>query len=708
MLFKSPEELVVKDETINFSKYFNRIKSNWMWIVLITVIFATLAFLKSPISTNTYSATSTLMIDATPPKPISLQNLPNYDPTQKEFYATQYALLRSNVIAAKVIENLDLTNNPDFMGEPKSTHSSLKARIKQWLIDFKQPSDGSVAVAQSLTHTTPSELKALQIFAKSLLITPIDKTQLVMITYTSKDPSLAANIANAVGQAYINYYVDINSETNKKASEWLTSRLTELKQQLNDSEKKLTDYLAKEQLVNTIAVDELANSELINLTNRLAAITDKRVQTEALYTTLRGSRHLSYNQIDAISEISNHPQIRDITNAETDAENVVAELSKRYGPKHEKMLEAESQLAAIRARKDRMLKRLVEGVKKELESNQRQEREIEAEIKKKKEEFQSLAVKKVHYQALQQDVDTNKQLLKTFLERQKATIATEDYKDSIAHFTDYALKAYPSGPNIKKNVLIASIVGLMLSLCVLFAIQFFDTTVESSEEFERYFPLFSLGNIPFIKRLAKKKIQIDEDTLSAKEKPIFFEGIRNVRTALNLAITGDQRTVMITSALAKEGKTTLATNLARSLAQSEKVALVQVDLHNQGTALSAPQGLSEILTGKATLSDVMTKSNQNNLVMIPAGEPVADPQELLSSPRFTALLNELKQQFDKVIIDTPASLITSDAFIVAKAADVILLTVAANKTKRNDVEQTLHKFNAYELNVDGVVINKVL
>ncbi|MCG3862855.1 MULTISPECIES: polysaccharide biosynthesis tyrosine autokinase [unclassified Photobacterium] len=708
MLFKSPEELVVKDETINFSKYFNRIKSNWLWIVLLTVVFCTLAFLKSPLSTNSYSATSTLMIDATPPKPISLQNLPNYDPTQKEFYATQYALLRSNVIATKVIDNLDLTHNADFMGIDTSHHDSIKAKIKQWLIDLKQPSDGSVSVNDSLTHTTPAQLKALQIFAKNLLITPIDKTQLVMVTYTSKDPTLAANIANAVGQAYINYYVDINEETNKKASKWLTSRLTELKTQLNDSEKKLTDYLAKEKLINTIAVDELANSELINLTNRLAAITDKRVQTESLYTTLRGNHHLSYNQIDSISEISNHPQIRDITNAETDAENVVAELSKRYGPKHEKMLEAESQLKTIRARKDRMLKRLVEGVHKELESNERQERELSAEINKKKEEFQSLAVKKLHYQSLKQEVDTNKRLLQAFLDRQKETLATDNYKDSIAHFTDYALKAYPSGPNIKKNVLIAGIIGFGLALCLLFAIQFFDTTVESSEEFERYFPLFSLGDLPFIKRLAKKKHPIDEQTLHIKEKAAFFEGIRNIRTALNLALTPDQRIVMITSALANEGKTTLAVNLAQSLAQTEKVALIHVDLHNRGTALSTPKGLSELLNNTLSINDVMTKPNLDNLLIIPAGEPVSDPQELLSSPRFNAILDELKQHVDKIIIDTPASLMSSDALIVAKASDVTLLTVAANKTKRNDIEQAIHKFSAYEINIDAVVLNKVM
>ncbi|PSV31630.1 polysaccharide biosynthesis tyrosine autokinase [Photobacterium sp. GB-72] len=708
MLFKSPEELVVKDETINFSKYFNRIKNNWQWIVLLTVVFCTVVFLKSPLATNSYSATSTLMIDATPLKPISLQTLPNYDPTQKEFYATQYALLRSNVIAAKVISNLDLTNNAAFMGTDASQHGSIKARIKQWLIDLKQPSDGSVSVNDSLTHTTPEQLKALQIFAKNLLITPVAKTQLVMVTYTSKDPTLAANIANAVGQAYINYYVDINEETNKKASDWLTSRLTELKAQLNTSEKKLTDYLAKEKLVNTIAVDELANSELINLTNRLAAVTDKRLQTESLYTTLRGNRHLSYNQIDSISEISNHPQIRDITNAETDAENLVAELSKRYGPKHEKMLEAESQLRAIRARKDRMLTRLVEGIHKELESNQRQEQDLTAEINKKKEEFQSLAVKKLHYQSLKQEVDTNKRLLQAFLDRQKETLATDNYKDSIAHFTDYALKAYPSGPNIKKNVLIAGIVGFGLALCILFAIQFFDTTVESSEEFERYFALFSLGDLPFVKRLAKKKGPIDEQTLNIKEKPAFFEGIRNIRTALNLALTPDQRTVMITSALANEGKTTLAVNLAQSLAQTEKVALIHVDLHNRGTALSTPKGLSELLNNTLSINDIMAKSHLDNLLVINAGEPVSDPQELLSSSRFNAILDELKQHVDKIIIDTPASLISSDALIVAKISDVNLLTVAANKTKRNDIEQAIHKFSAYGINIDAVMINKVM
>ncbi|SDH19672.1 capsular exopolysaccharide family [Vibrio xiamenensis] len=695
-----------EEKVIDVGKYITLVKRNWLKIslftLLVTIVTALFVFSLTP----KYTATATLLIEPQVKSAVSFEDVVGIDTTQKGYFATQIEIMKSRQVAQRVIDRLHLEQNPEF-------NSSLVEKTGI-IAGIKSGFNSLISLLSSKKEAASDEARQERIrqgiistFLSKLDVTAIDGTQLVNVNFTSKDPELAATIANTVGEAFIASNMDARLDATQQASSWISSRLQTLKDELKQSEDKLTDFLRKEKLIDDSGIDSQTSSLISELTIRLNQIRDRRIELQSAYQTLSAR---DANSLVTIPEISKHPQVISLRNVLAESQKEVNELAKRYGPKHERMQAAIAKRDSARNELNQLISQLINGVKKELESTQNQEKLIAEELNNKVAEFQDISVKKREYQSLSREVDTNRNILNVFLNRYKETAATSDYKTEYARFTDKAeIPQKASKPN-KKMMLVAAFMGaLFFAIAVIILIDILRNTITSVKQFEERMGLVPLGAIPQLKNKGK----ITSDVFFDNKEPQFGESIRAVRTALTLSsMQNGRKTLAITSSLQGEGKTTTAINVAQAFAQMENVLLIDCDLRKPAVAerfgfSKYQQGITNHILMGADLNQCIIKDKPSGLNILPAGMLTPNPQELLSSKAFKNLLDTLVAQYDRIVIDTPPTLLVNDSLIVSKAIGHIAIVAKADSTRFATLKNTMARFISHEVSIDGVIINQL-
>jgi capsular exopolysaccharide synthesis family protein len=468
----------------------------------------------------------------------------------------------------------------------------------------------------------------------------------------------------------------------------------------------------QEKLIDDSGIDALASQELSNLTERLSEVRDRRIEVESAYSALSTTNARDVAAISAIPAISSHPQVVEIRKAELAAQNEVNELRKRYGEKHDKMIAATARLAAVEDQAVATTRKLINGFGKELQALRKQEGLIQDTIDTRRGEFQDLSVKKNRFDSLKREVETNRDVLNVFLQRQKETSATQDFNATNARFTSKAkIPQAPSKPNKKLLVVLAFVASFGFAVVLVFISDAMKNTIESTKNFEDKFGLIPLGGVPRVKASRFKKKPLDNSVLFDEHEISFGESIRSIRTSLLLNSHGKKR-LAITSSLPSEGKTTVSINIAMAFAKLENTILIDCDLRKSSVAerfglKKFHQGLTNHLMMGAELEDCLYKDDKSGLTILPAGMLATNPQELLSSPKFAELFDKLDGRFDRIIVDTPPSLPVSDSLIIGQLTQSAIVVVKANETKQDEVKKAFAKLAQHEINIQGVVVNQI-
>ncbi|MFA0412239.1 GumC family protein [Vibrio renipiscarius] len=712
MKLLSDEKTPVEGESVDFGKYVVLLKRSWFKISLFTALVTVLSVLFALSIQPTYNATATLLIESNTSKAVSIEEVVGIDSTQQEYYLTQFEILKSRRIAERVIEKLQLDQLPEFNPyiDPKPTLISLaKERIYALPIFASEETQPALTDEELAAKTRYAVLKSFQ---SKLYISPIRKTQLVRITFASMDAKLAAEVANAVGEAYIVEGLDARLDATEHASSWISGRMAQLQEQLKNSETALIEFLAAEKLVDDAesGIDVQASAVINDLILRLSEVTDRRIQLESAYSTLSSGGALAVTDVSSLPEISKHPQVINLRSLIADARKDQTELSKTYGPKHEQMIAVQAKRSNLETQLTQLIKQLVGGIGKELQAVRSQERLITRELDNRKQDFQSLTVKKRQYEALLREEETNRNILNIFLNRQKETTATSDFDSRNARFTDYALEPqFPAKPNRKLIVAFAMIASLLSAISVVLLLDAFNNTITSIKHCEDKLGLIPLGGIPKLKKL--KKQTLGSDVFFSKKHMTFNESIRSTRTALALANRGG-KFITLSSSLPNEGKTTCSVNLALAFSKVEKTLLIDCDLRKSAVAerfghKRYKPGLTNHLLMNTSLEECLFVDTRTGLTVLPAGMPTPNPQELLSSERFSQLLHQLAEQFDRVVIDTPPALVVSDAMIVSKVTGKVVVVLKASSTRVTTLRNTISRFMAYDVQFEGVLLNQI-
>jgi capsular exopolysaccharide synthesis family protein len=658
-----------------------------------------------------YQASSSLLIESEETNVISIEQIYGLDASKKEYLETQYEILKSRHIASKVVDKLNLGENPTFTAyldhEPYIIDTA-KESIKN-LLTFL-PRHDSISLSEVELKQRRRE-KLVSIFLENLTISPVPNTQVVKISYTSESPALAAEISNTVADVYIENYLEAKFEMTSKATSWLNESLAGLREKLERSEQKLAEFYEREQLVNLDGVVGLASEELQGLSEQLLEAENRLKQTQIIYNQVQGFNGDPAELAD-MPAVQNHPSVQNVKKAELEALSNVSELSEVYGPKHQKMISAKAELASVKQTLINQVRSLISGINSEYRQAESQVNSLRISVERAKEEFRKLTTLESKRKILQREVETNQQLYDSFFTRLQETNEVDGFETANARVLDKAtIPTKPLKPN-KSLILVATfIVSTGFGMFVAIVLDFLNSGIRSVGDVERKLGQQMMGLIPW--QPHRKNEHLPLRVFFDSGNHVFSEALRTLRTSIQLLdLTGNKKVLMVTSSVPKEGKTTVAINLAFAMGQLGKTLLIDADLRKPSIAkrFDLPgfqPGLTNLVAGTHEIGDCLYKDVQSNVDVLTAGSKTQNPQELLLSDAFQATIEKLKDLFEHIIIDTAPTQAVSDAIIVSKYTDNLLFVVKADATNEKVVSNSLERFMSIGKRIDGVILNQV-
>ena len=472
-------------------------------------------------------------------------------------------------------------------------------------------------------------------------------------------------------------------------------------------------FIEKENLVDVEGGNSLAIKELDTITSSLVDARRKRSEAEALYQQVRSIKSgNSLEQLESLPAVVNHYLVRIAYTTRAESQRKVSELSKRYGPKHPKMIAAMAELKTAETDLRKQIENIAQSVAREYEVIRAEVSHLNQALNRTKNQLKDTNKKSYRLAALQREVDTNRQLFEVFLTRFKETAATVDLRPVNARIIDTAVVPLtPYKPNRNRIVLVALVLSLLLGVGLALLIEHLDNTFKDSGLLEEKLRLPVLGVLPKLKVWGSNRRAMHLFTKDYKSG--FSESVRTIRTGIMLSnIDIDRKVIVVTSSIPGEGKSLVSSNLAAAVAQMKKTLLIDADMRKPVVAASyqlgeTAKGLSELVSMTAELSDCIHKTDLERLDVLPAGIVPPNPLELLSSNRFMLVIEELKKHYDYIIMDSPPVVAVSDPRVLASIADGVVFVVKADETTHQLAKRGVKKLLDMGTHIIGTVLNQV-
>lgn len=688
------------EDQINLLDYW-RILVKRKWTVLATAAMVlVIALVSTLLTTPIYRATASMQLERNSMQVVQVGGINtegsadfSYD---GDFQQTQIQLLQSRALAQRVVSHMGLLDSGELDHLwPGSTWEKLARLVGG------NPSDQDSSSEQPAAKSgqNPAErLNALAgTFRGGLTVGPIPNSQLVLINYDSPDPGFSQRAANAIAEAFIAQNLERRFDSTSYAKNYLEDRLQELKLKLEDSERKLVAFAQKEQIVSSgdMSGANLTEQNLGSLNAAYAKAKEDRIRAESRWQqapSLRGT---------GLQNAIENPMIKTLQESRARLLLEYQEKLRLYKPDYPLMQQLKGQIDEINKQIVSEEGNIRSGIQAEYQAALQQERMLQTQLSGLKDEVLDLQNRSIQYNIFKREVDTNRQLYDALLQRYKEIGVAGGVSANNISLVDRAEPGYKFKPDMKRNLTMGLLAGLMLGVLLALAFEYLDDTIKRPEDIEKLLGLPVLGAIPLLKAplTPAKALQ---DARSA-----FAESYRSLRTALQFSTDrGVPRTLLITSATPSEGKSTTALVLGQYYAQlGKRVLIVDCDLRNPSLHRSLnvdnDQGLSNYLAGAIKPTDLIRPTATEGLMYLPTGPLPPNPAELLMGSKMVSLLTVATEKFDLLILDGPPIMGLADAPILSNLAQGTLLVVHAGETRVAVVKNAIKRLHAARAHVVG-------
>ena len=672
------------------------------WTALITLITIIVAFQLTPI----YRAEAVVMLDTRKTQVLSsdVQAVLSGLPADDAAVRSEVEVLNSTALASRVVDKLDLTTNP--LINPALAPPTFWSRYNPitWLRGYfpsaNQPEE-SQADKQRRVHDA-----VVEDVMGNLTVFNDGRSFIIKIRYESPDPKLAAEIANTFAEQYLLTQLEAKLDATERATQWLNTHLTALRDTARDSDQAVQIYRAQHNLVGTKDLTVTAQ-QLSELNSQLIIAQADRAQREANLRQIQAL--VRSGSEDSAAQVLESPAILQLKTQEATLLQRQAELSTRYRPEHPDMINLQAQINDVKRKIHQEINNVVGSMASEAASSRARVDALTASIQKLQ---QSAAVQdeaSVQLRELQREADANRALYENFLNRFKQTSAQEDIQQADARMVSRAtVPNIPSFPNRRSIILMAFAISLLTGVMIAFVIEHLDNGFRNADQVEKLAGTRFLGHVPAIGGGKPPHHIVVDQPVSA-----YSEAIRSVRTALNFSnVDNPPKIVLVTSSLPSEGKTTLAASLAQSVARSgARALLIDCDLRHPSVGklfdTTKGPGLLNLFKESADLSQLIQIDPISRLHYIPVQGGTSNPQDLLGSQHMKSFLRHLRDQYDLIVLDAPPVLAVTDCLVLSHLVDAALFVIQWEQTPRQIALGALRLMQTQGANLAGVVLTRV-
>jgi len=709
------EDMMLREKEIHLRDYLNILRKRKLIVFSIFIIIFTVVLIKTLTATPIYEASTRLLIEKTDASPL----MPNYGYAQydPEFLQTQAQIITSYPVAKKVVKQLKLEETYDsYVAGMDESGFSVNA-VVGWIKGiyavvskitnsvFAKP----VKTIQEIEEDEISKVDSIaQMISSAITVEPVEEKRIVNLSFMSANPELAVMIANATAKSYMDQLLEMKMEASNYNQKWMGMKGEEEAKKLKKAKKALNEYMKANDIVTIEDRVTIIPQKLAQLGSELARAETRQKEFETIYKIIKKSLN-NFEELETIPVIADDPVLKLIRDQIFKVEQNIMEQSKKYGHKHPVMLRVKSELAILRTKRNQEIRHIIKTVKNRYELADSNTRDLRGLLEKTKKEAVGLNEKFVQYEILKREIENHQKLFDALTSRVGEQSITEKAQNINVWVVEKAqLPQFPSKPNKKRNILLGIIMGLFGGVGLALFLEYLDNTIKTPDDIEERY------NIPVLSTISKAKNK-DKDLYKLildEPSSALAESFKSLRASIMLSSSDSPpKTILVTSMAPKDGKTTVASNLALAIAKSgSEVLLIDCDLRrpmlHQVFGLENEKGLSTFITGTSGIN-IIRDGLPENLSVINSGPIPPNPSELMISKRLKDLVRALKDKFDFVIFDTPPIISVSDTLIMSKIVDASLIVIRFGKTTYEMMNHGLKQMADIEAKVIGTVINAV-
>lgn len=696
--YRSPDALASAEQKMDLLEYWRSIRKRKWSITGLVLVVTLLAAIVAQLLTPIYRASATLLIEPGRSRIVSIDDGYAAAPGQaREGLLTQLEVLKSRDVIEGAVRKERLWEHPAY--DPRKAAPSWQTRLaKAW--GLSQPT--AVWTEPMLVEGAVARARA------ELEIEGVGFSQLVRLSYQSTDPALAARMANHLADSYIADQRAVRLRAAQQANATLMESLDELKAKLTASEQALQSYRETRGLVNLGGSTlTLAGQKATAATESLSKARTRRLELAGAYSQVKA---VANDDFTSVPWVMRDPAVQDAQRQVSSARRRLLELSQTLGSRNSKVMEAQDQLDDAETLIKRQSAAAADSLRREYEAALATEQALGNDLSAVRTAVSDINRDEFELAGLEREVATNRRLYDLFVTRGKETTLAGEVQGAAARTVEKAVAvASPIKPIKERIIGLAAVAAALLGAAVALLLDSMDNTLKGADDAETRLRLPLLVSLPILKPLEAAKAS---QVFLASPGSHYAEAIRTARTGVMLSnIDASHKTLLVTSSVPGEGKTTLAINLALAHAQTRRTLLIDADMRRPQIAARlgtdpAAKGLSNLVVGNGTIEECLQSLGTDSpLMILTGGDMPPNPLELLLSQRFDQVLAELQTLFDIIIIDSPPVGLVSDALVLAPRVTGTILVVKAQSTPAPQVRKTIASLQRGGARILGMVLN---
>lgn len=663
------------------------------FVVVVVIATATVSLRMTPI----YESTATLYIDRQEAKAVvgrESQSAPSYD--TENFLASQVRLLQADSVVRPIVQRYNLLEKEQQINKDKDDPER-----------------------QAKTKDAPMVLRNLKIMRPP-------NTSLLQVAYRSPDPQLAADVANGVAQSYIEHTYLIGIKSNANVAKFMEKQMEEMRAKVEISSLRLASLEREMGVINPEEKTNILSSRLMQLNTEYTKAQSERMRSEAAYNNMRNG------SLDAAMVSSQSEELKRLTQRMNEANERFVEVKVHFGAAHPEYKKAQATLRELQAQVEGLRQGIVKRVENEFQKTRDQETMLQQSVAATKAEADRLGSRAVEYQRAKREAEADKNLYEELVKKIREAGINAGFQNNTVRVADSARPNWvPVSPRIVLNIALAFLFSTLLALGAAIMGDAMDTTIRDPEDATRVLNTNVIGSLPEVKQRkdlilsassfrkllpgAEASTSVGNGASKGAERRLstYDEAVRTVRNSIMLTDFDRRiRTLLLTSATAGEGKSTIAGHVALAHAeQKNKTLLIDCDLRrpSQHRVFGMPQGigLSNVLNGEMTWREALIRlSDDVSLDVILAGPPSRRAADQIGQ-LMGDIIEQMSKEYDLIVLDGPPLLGFPESLQLASTADGVVVVTRAGETNRKAVAATLSTLQHLRAKVIGLVLNQV-